>query len=67
MKKTVDELWEEKEAELSEVLVAIEKLEEEVERTRWNKNNVHEHVNKIRELDELYIRRSKLREFLKEL
>ena len=65
--KTVGELREEKKKELEEVIKEIKKLENEVDRKHWHKDNTNTHVGKLRELDKLYLRRRELNDFLKEL
>lgn len=65
--KTVGELREEKKKELEEVIKEIKKLENEVDRKHWHKDNTNTHVGKLRELDKLYLRRRELNDFLKEI
>ena len=61
---TAKELREKKK---KEVIRKIENLEDELDNTQWNRNNIDKHTKTLKELYKLYSRRKALKDFLSEL
>jgi len=65
--KSIEELRSEKEKELKGAIKKRKLLEDEINRTKWNRHNIENHKKILRDLNEVSTRIAELHDFLKEL